>query len=34
VLTLSRQYGGSGTFDDTNGEGGVLGKDILMQPVV
>jgi len=34
VLTLSRQYGGSGTFDDTNGEDGVLGKDILMQPVV
>jgi len=34
VLTLSRQYGGSGTFDDTNGEGGILGKDILMQPVV
>ncbi|HJQ11160.1 MAG TPA: SusC/RagA family TonB-linked outer membrane protein [Gemmatimonadaceae bacterium] len=34
VLTLSRQYGGTGTFDDTNGEGGVLGKDILTQPVV
>src|SRR5438105_3120251 len=34
VLTLSRQYGGSGTFDDTNGENGVLGKDILIQPVV
>jgi TonB-linked SusC/RagA family outer membrane protein len=34
ALSLSRQYGGSGTFDDTNGEGGVLGKDILTQPVV
>jgi len=34
VLSLSRQYGGTGTFDDTNGEGGVLGKDILTQPVV
>lgn len=34
ILTLSRQYGGTGTFDDTNGEGGVLGKDILTQPVV
>ncbi|HJQ10968.1 MAG TPA: SusC/RagA family TonB-linked outer membrane protein [Gemmatimonadaceae bacterium] len=34
ALTLARQYGGSGTFDDTNGEGGVLGKDILTQPVV
>lgn len=34
VLTLSRQYGGSGTFDDTNGENGVLGKDILTQPVI
>jgi TonB-linked SusC/RagA family outer membrane protein len=34
VMTLSRQYGGTGTFDDSNGEGGVLGKDILIQPVV
>lgn len=34
VMSLSRQYGGSGTFDDTNGEGGVLGKDILTQPVI
>src|SRR2546423_5338278 len=34
VLTLSRQYGGTGTFDDTNGEGGVLGKDILTQPII
>ena len=34
ALSLARQYGGSGTFDDTNGEGGVLGKDILTQPVV
>jgi TonB-linked SusC/RagA family outer membrane protein len=34
VLTLSRQFGGTGTFDDTNGENGVLGKDILMQPIV
>ena len=34
ALSLARQYGGSGTFDDTNGENGVLGKDILMQPVV
>src|SRR5256714_7773358 len=34
VLTLARQYGGSGTFDNSNGENGVLGKDILIQPVV
>ena len=34
VLTLSRQYGGTGTFDDTNGEGGILGKDIMTQPVI
>jgi TonB-linked SusC/RagA family outer membrane protein len=34
ALTLARQYGGTGTFDDTNGEGGVLGKDILTQPIV
>ncbi|HEX6627030.1 MAG TPA: SusC/RagA family TonB-linked outer membrane protein [Gemmatimonadaceae bacterium] len=34
ILTLSRQYGGTGTFDDSNGENGVLGKDILIQPVI
>jgi TonB-linked SusC/RagA family outer membrane protein len=34
ILTLSRQYGGTGTFDDSNGEGGILGKDILIQPVI
>jgi len=33
-LSLGRQYGGTGTFDDTNGEGGVLGKDIMTQPVI
>ena len=34
ALSLSRQFGGTGTFDDNNGEGGVLGKDIMTQPVV
>ena len=34
ILTLSRQYGGTGTFDDSNGENGVLGKDILIQPEI
>src|SRR5436305_14019988 len=33
-MTITRQYCGTGTFDDTNGEGGVLGKDILTQPMV
>jgi TonB-dependent starch-binding outer membrane protein SusC len=34
ALTLARHYGGTGTFDDASGENGVLGKDILMQPIV
>jgi TonB-dependent starch-binding outer membrane protein SusC len=34
ALVLNRHYGGTGTFDDASGENGVLGKDILMQPVV
>ena len=34
ALALQRHYGGTGTFDDASGEDGVLGKDILIQPVV
>jgi TonB-linked SusC/RagA family outer membrane protein len=34
VLSLNRHYGGTGTFNDASGEDGILGKDILMQPVV
>jgi len=33
-LAVSRHYGGTGTFDDASGENGVLGKDILLQPIV
>jgi len=34
ALTVDRHYGGTGTFDDASGENGVLGKDILIQPIV
>jgi TonB-dependent SusC/RagA subfamily outer membrane receptor len=34
ALTVDRHYGGTGTFDDASGENGVLGKDILLQPIV
>ena len=34
ALTLARHYGGTGTFDDASGENGILGKDILLQPIV
>jgi len=34
ALTVARRYGGTGTFDDASGENGVLGKDILLQPIV
>lgn len=34
ALTVDRHVGGTGTFDDTSGENGVLGKDILLQPIV
>ena len=34
VLSLNRHYGGTGTFDDASGENGILGKDILLQPVI
>jgi TonB-dependent SusC/RagA subfamily outer membrane receptor len=34
ALTVARHYGGTGTFDDASGENGVLGKDILLQPIV
>ena len=34
ALSLARHYGGTGTFDDASGENGILGKDILLQPIV
>jgi TonB-linked SusC/RagA family outer membrane protein len=34
ALSVDRHYGGTGTFDDASGENGVLGKDILLQPIV
>jgi TonB-dependent starch-binding outer membrane protein SusC len=34
ALSVDRHYGGTGTFDDASGENGVLGKDILLQPVI
>jgi TonB-dependent starch-binding outer membrane protein SusC len=34
ALTVDRHYGGTGTFDDASGENGILGKDILLQPIV
>ena len=34
ALALNRHYGGTSTFNDAAGEDGILGKDILMQPVV
>src|SRR6267143_454295 len=34
ALSVARHYGGTGTFDDASGENGVLGKDILIQPIV
>jgi TonB-dependent starch-binding outer membrane protein SusC len=33
-LAVSRHFGGTGTFDDASGENGILGKDILLQPIV
>lgn len=34
ALSLDRRYGGTGTFDDNSNEDGVLGKDILITPLV
>jgi TonB-linked SusC/RagA family outer membrane protein len=34
ALSVDRRYGGTGTFDDASGENGILGKDILLQPIV
>jgi TonB-linked SusC/RagA family outer membrane protein len=34
ALSVGRHYGGTGTFDDASGENGILGKDILLQPIV
>jgi TonB-linked SusC/RagA family outer membrane protein len=34
ALSIDRRYGGTGTFDDNSNEDGVLGKDILMTPLV
>jgi TonB-dependent starch-binding outer membrane protein SusC len=34
ALSVDRHYGGTGTFDDNSNENGVLGKDILLQPVI
>jgi TonB-linked SusC/RagA family outer membrane protein len=34
ALSVDRHYGGTGTFNDASGENGVLGKDILLQPIV
>jgi TonB-dependent starch-binding outer membrane protein SusC len=34
ALSVDRHYGGTGTFDDASGENGILGKDILLQPVI
>ena len=34
ALSVDRHFGGTGTFDDASGENGVLGKDILLQPIV
>ena len=34
ALSVDRHYGGTGTFDDASGENGILGKDILLQPIV
>jgi TonB-dependent starch-binding outer membrane protein SusC len=34
ALSVDRHFGGTGTFNDQSGENGILGKDILLQPVV
>ncbi len=34
ALAVDRRYGGTGTFDDNSNENGILGKDILIQPLV
>lgn len=34
ALSLARHYGGTGTFNDNSNEDGILGKDILLQPIV
>ena len=34
ALTRSQQYGGGGLADDNTGEGGVIGKNVLQQPVI
>ena len=34
ALSVDRRFGGTGTFDDASGENGILGKDILLQPIV
>jgi TonB-dependent starch-binding outer membrane protein SusC len=34
AMSVDRHFGGTGTFNDQSGENGILGKDILLQPVV